>query len=55
MSWVEELLSVEDNVSGEHRGDAGDLLVLVHHEVAWHVGLKVEGDLPANPLSGREC
>ena len=35
----------EVDVPGEHGGDARDLLLLVHHEVAGRVGLEVERDL----------
>ena len=45
----------EDQVPSQHTCHTRNLLLLVHDVVAGHVGLKVEGDLPANPLSGREC
>ena len=36
---------MEEDVPGEHGGDAGDLLLLVHHVVVRSVGLEVERDL----------
>ena len=40
MAWL--VLPCEDQVSGEHAGDAGYLLLLVHPVVVGHIGLKVE-------------
>ena len=37
------------DVPGEHGRDAGDLLLLVHHEVPGGVGLEVEGHFPGDP------
>ena len=39
------VLPCEDQVSGEHAGDAGDLLLLMHPVVVRNIGLKVECDL----------
>ena len=39
---------MEEDVPGEHGGDAGDLLLLVHAVVAGGVGLEVEGHLPGH-------
>jgi hypothetical protein len=33
---------------GEHGCDAGNLLLVVHHEVSRHVRLKVKGHLPTH-------
>ena len=47
-------LGSEVNIPGEHRGDAGNLLPLVHHVVARGVGLKVQRDPPRHPCENGE-
>ena len=47
-------LGSEVNIPGEHRGDAGNLLPLVHHVVARGVGLKVQRDPPRHPCESGE-
>jgi hypothetical protein len=34
---------------GEHGCDAGNLFLVVHHEVSRHVRLEVKGHLPTHP------
>ena len=43
------LFPVEHDVPGEHGGDTGDLLLVVHHKVPGNIWLKVESNLAANP------
>jgi hypothetical protein len=38
---------------GEHGCDAGNLLLVVHHEVSWHVRLEVKGHLSTHPEKDR--
>merc|ERR1719193_408040 len=40
------LLPIEHKVPGEHCGDAGDLLFLVHDVVTWYVRLEVKSNFP---------
>ena len=45
---ITELLPGEDDVPGEHAGDAGDLLLLVHPVVGGNIGLEIKGNLPGH-------
>ena len=47
-------LGSEVDIPGEHRGDAGNLLPLVHHVVARGVRLKVQRDPPRHSRENRE-
>ena len=47
-------LGSEVDVPGEHRGDAGNLLPLVHHVVARGVGLKVQRHPPRHSRENGE-
>ena len=39
---LSRLGSVEKDVSGEHGRDAGDLLLVVHDEVAGNIGMEIK-------------
>ena len=44
------LLPGEHQVPGQHAGDAGDLLLLVHTIVGRNIGLEIKGNFAGHPV-----
>ena len=47
-------LGSEVDIPGEHRGDAGNLLPLMHHVIAWGVRLEIQCNPSCHPREYRE-